>query len=388
MLRSWLQSSKRAIAGAIIVLAGMAVCGVNPAVAETYKIGGLFAVTGPASFLGDPEKKSLEMAVAQINAAGGIDGRLLEVVIYDTEGDPTKAVSSAGRLIHRDRVLAIIGPSLTPTTLAVVPVAERARLPLISCAAGVAITTPIKPWVFKTAQSDVQAVQTIYRYMQARDMTRVGILTVSDAFGESGKVQLEQLAADFGIEVVRSEGFGARDTDMTAQLTRINGSGVDAVICWGTNPGPAVVARNMQQLGLELPLFQSHGVASPRFIELAGDAANGIRLPAGKLLIADLLPDSDPRKSLLLEYINDYQQAFGMPASSFGGYAWDAMGLLAQALKGTNGDREKIRSNLESITNFAGVTGTFNFSPQDHNGLGEDAFVMVRINDGNWEYLH
>ncbi|MCF8037287.1 MAG: ABC transporter substrate-binding protein [Desulfobacteraceae bacterium] len=354
---------------------------------DAYKIGGIFSVTGPASFLGDPEKKSMELAIEEINAAGGVDGRMLEPVIYDTEGDPSKTVMAVGKLINKDRVTAIIGPSRTPTTLAVTPMVKRAKLPFISCAAGNKIVDPVKPWVFKTAQSDVQAVASIYEHIQQRDIQKVGIITVSNSFGESGKEQLLAQAGDFGITVVSSQSFGASDTDMTAQLTKIRQEKPGAIICWGTNPGPAVVAKNAKQLGIEIPLYQSHGVASPKFIDLAGDAAEGIFLPTGKILVADLLADDDPQKQVLTDYINAYESKYNETVSGFGGYAYDAVHLLARAMEGTNGDKAKIRKNLETLKNYVGISGVFNFSKTDHNGLDPSAFVMVKIKDGKWELV-
>jgi branched-chain amino acid transport system substrate-binding protein len=354
---------------------------------ETYKIGGVFSVTGAQSFLGDPEKKSLEMAIDAINAKGGIDGHRLEAVIYDDEGDPTKAVNAATRLISKDNALAIIGPSLTPTTLAIIPVVEEAKVPTISCAAGIKITEPVKPWVFKTAQNDVLAVATIYKTMQDKKVKKLGVLTVANAFGESGKEQLLAQAPKFGMEIVANESFDAKDTDMTAQLTKIRKAEPDAIICWGTNPGPAVVAKNLRQLNMNTPLYQSHGVASGKFIELAGEAADGIMLPTGKILVATLLPETDSQRPALLNYIKDFESRYSMPVSGFGGYAYDAMGILEKAIQGSGGNRDKIRDGIEKLTGYVGVTGTFNFTPQDHNGLGSDAFVMVKINKGTWELL-
>lgn len=354
---------------------------------EPYRIGGIFSVTGPASFLGDPEKKSMEMAVEQINARGGIDGHPLEALIYDDEGDPTKAVLAANKLISRDRVIAIVGPSLTPTTLAIIPLVEKAAIPLVSCAAGIKITEPVKPLVFKTAQNDALAVATLYRYMQGKNIKKIGILTVENAYGESGREQLAAQAAAFGLQIVLAETFGAKDTDMTAQLAKIRSAQPDAVVCWGTNPGPAVIARNMVQMNMSVPLYQSHGVASPKFVELAESAAEGNLLPTGKILVADQLPDKDPQKAVLKSYITEFEKRYSMPVSGFGGYAYDSMHLLAAALKGTEGDKEKIAGNLEKIKGFIGITGTFTFTPKDHNGLGEDAFVMVEIKNGNWQLL-
>ena len=352
-----------------------------------YVIGGIFSATGPASFLGDPESKSMQMAIDQINAAGGIDGHLLKGVIYDTVGDPSKANMGAAKLINRDHVIAIIGPSRTPTTLAVMPMVERLKIPFISCAAGNKIVEPVKPWVFKTAQSDILAVAAIMQHMKESGIKKIGLITVANAFGESGREQLLAQAPKFGITVVKDESFDAKDTDMTVQLTKIRQAGPDAIVCWGTNPGPAVVAKNVKQLGIDVPLYQSHGVASPKFIELAGDAAEGILLPAGKILVADLLPENDPQKKVLIDYITAYESRYKDPVSGFGGYAYDGVNLLAQALKGTGGDKAKIRQNLENIKGFVGISGTFNFSKTEHNGLDPSAFVMVRIHKGAWELV-
>lgn len=354
---------------------------------QPYKIGGIFSITGPASFLGDPEKKSMDLAVEQINKNGGINGHMLEAIIYDDEGDPAKAVNAASKLIDSDKVIAIIGPSLTPTTLAVMPMVETAHMPFISCAAGNKIVQPVDPWVFKTAQSDILAVSAIYTHMKSQNIKKIGVLSVANAFGESGKEQLVKQAPEFGITILKSETFGDKDTDMTAQLTKIRQDNPDAIVCWGTNPGPAVIAKNIQQLGIKIPLYQSHGVASPKFIELAGDAAEGILLPTGKILVTDLIPDTDPQKKMLSDYTAAYQAKFGTPVSGFGGYAYDGVQILAKALANSNGDKQKIRNNIENLKGYVGISGIFNFTAAEHNGLGPDAFVMVRIKNGKWELV-
>jgi branched-chain amino acid transport system substrate-binding protein len=353
-----------------------------------YKIGGIFAITGRASFLGEPERNSMELLAEQINAQGGVNGHPIDLVIYDTEGDATKAVLNANKLIEKDNVLAIVGPSLSGTTLAVVPIVEKAQVPLISCAASVKITTPVKKWVFKTPQTDVMAVAKIYEYMQGQGIKKIAILSVGNAFGASGREQLLQQAPDYGYEIVADEKFGPKDTDMTPQLTKIRSPTPGAIICWGTNPGPAVVAKNMRQLGIEIPLYQSHGVASKKFIQLAGEAADGVVLPTGKILVAGALPDTDPQKPTLLKYIADYEAKYNIAVSGFGGYAWDGLEILAQALEKAGADRAKIREEIEKITGYVGVSGIFRFSPQDHNGLNkEEAFVMVKVVNGDWQVV-
>src|SRR5512136_2288299 len=301
--------------------------------AEPIKIGALFAITGPASFLGEPERNTAQMVVEEINKNGGIKGHKLELVVYDTQGDATKAVQAATRLIKEDKVVAIIGPSTTGDSMAVIPIVEKAQVPLISCAAGIKITEPVKKWVFKTAQNDSLAVARIYEHLKKNKINKVAILTVSDSFGSSGREQLKAQAAGFGIQIISDDTYGPKDTDMTAQLTKIRGSQAQALICWGTNPGPAVAARNAKQLGLKLPLFMSHGVSSKKFIGLAGDAAEGISLPSGRVLVADLLPNSDKQKKSLLSFIKDYQNHFKTEGDHFGGHAWDAIMLIKAAIE-------------------------------------------------------
>jgi branched-chain amino acid transport system substrate-binding protein len=360
-----------------------------PVLAADIVVGGIFSITGPQSYLGEPERNTLEMAVEEINAKGGINGNKVTAVIYDDEGDANKARLNASKLMDKDKVTAIIGPSLTPTSMAIIPITQPAKLPLISCAAGISITSPAKerPWVFKTAQTDQLAVSRIYQYLNKQKINKIAIITVSSSFGASGKEQLLEQAPKAGIEVVAQEVFGEKDTDMTPQLTKIRSTPAQAVICWGTGPAPAVVAKNIKQLGMTIPLIQSHGAASKKFIEYAGEAAEGIIMPAGKIVVYKDLPDTDPQKAVIQNYVKNYEAKFKAPVSSFGGYAYDAANLLFLAMSKAGSDTAKIRQELENIKNFPGVSGVFNMSPEDHNGLGPDAFVMVKIENGNWKLL-
>jgi branched-chain amino acid transport system substrate-binding protein len=368
----------------ICVLCFVFIIACKPGSIEPIRIGALFSVTGPPSFLGEPERNTANMMVDQINRAGGIKGRMLKLVVYDTQGDATKAVQTANRLIKEDKVSAIIGPSTTGETMAVIPIVEAAGIPLISCAAGIKITDPVKKWVFKTAQNDSLAVERIYEHLKMKNISKIAILTVSDGFGSSGREQLKLRAKDFGINIVLDETYGPKDTDMTAQLVKIRGSKAQAVICWGTNPGPAIVARNAKQLGLNMTFYMSHGVSSKKFIELAGDAAEGMFLPSGRVVVANLLPESDQQKKSLLEYVNDYKKHFNVDGDHFGGHAWDAVMLLKDALERGGDSPEAIRKELENTGNFKGIGGIFNFSPHDHAGLTKDAFVLVTIKNKNW----
>lgn len=354
----------------------------------TIKIGALFAVTGPASFLGEPEKKTLELLVKETNEKGGINGQKLEAIIYDTGGDATKAVQLATKLIKDDKVSVIIGPSTTGESMAVIPVVEKEKVPLISCAAGIKITDPVKHWVFKTPANDHVAAEKILNYMASKKQKSIALLTVTDGFGASGREQIKALAKQKGFTIAADEVYGPKDTDMTAQLTKIRGIKPDAIICWGTNPGPAVITKNVKQLGIKTPLYMSHGVASKKYIELAGaDAAEGVMLPAGKLAIYDALSKNDPQYKMLKGYDQSYKKAFGTEASTFGGYAYDAFLLATGAIKKSGSTPEQIRNGIEQTSKLVSVSGVFTMSPKDHNGLDLSAFEMVMITKGDWSLV-
>jgi branched-chain amino acid transport system substrate-binding protein len=357
--------------------------------AAPIRIGALFSVTGPASFLGEPEKNTLELLVKELNAKGGIKGSKVELVVYDTQGDATKAVQLANKLIKNDKVVAIIGPSTTGESMAVIPIVEKDQIPLVSCAAGIKITDPVKKWVFKTPANDHVAAEKILNYAAGQKQKNIALLTVSDSFGSSGREQLKALAARKGFAIVADEIYSPKDTDMTAQLTKIKGTRADAIICWGTNPGPAVVTRNVKQLGIKTPLYMSHGVASKKYIELAGaDAAEGVMLPAGKLAIYDKLKKNDPQYQLLKDYDQSYKKAYGTEASTFGGYAYDGFQLVMEAIKKMGTTPDQIRAGIEQQSKLVGVSGVFTMSTTEHNGLDLSAFEMVRISKGDWVIAH
>ena len=355
--------------------------------APPIKIGALFSVSGPASFLGEPERNTAEMMVADINKAGGIKGRKLELIVYDTQGDATKAVQGVNKLIKDDKVVAIIGPSTTGDSMAVIPVVEKAEIPMISCAAGIKITDPVKKWIFKTAQNDVLAVTKIYKNLQKQKISKIAILTVSDGFGSSGREQLKLQSKEFGMQIISDETYGPKDDDMTVQLSKIRDSEAHAIICWVTNPGPSKVARNVKQLGIKLPLFMSHGVSSKKFIELAGEGAEGIILPSGRVIVADQLPKLDPQKKALMNYVNKYKENYKVEGDHFGGHAYDAVLLLKSAMERGGFSPAAIRDQLEKTKKFAGIGGTFTYSPQDHAGLTSEAFVLVQVVNGNWKLI-
>lgn len=365
--------------------AALAVGLAGPAAAE-IKIGASLAVTGPASFLGDPEAKTLEMLVAEVNAKGGVNGEKINLIRYDDGGDPNKARTFATRLVEDDEVAAVIGGSTTGATMAMIPVFEEAKIPFISLAGAVVVIDPVKAWVFKTPHTDLMACGKIYEDLKKRHLSKVGLISGTGGFGKSMRQQCLDSAGAFGMQIVADETYGPDDADVTPQLTKLkNTAGVQAILNADFGQGPAIVTRNVRQLDITLPLYQSHGVASKKFIELAGTAAEGVRLPASALLVADKLPDSDPQKAVVVGYKTAYEKATGQPVSTFGGHAYDAFEILVAAIKRAGkADPAKIRDEIEKTKGFLGTAGVVNMSAKDHLGLDLTAFRMLEIRNGDW----
>ncbi len=356
---------------------------------KTYKIGAIFDISSKASALGIPEKRTVEIIVDDINSKGGINGRKLELFFYDTAMDKQKTINALNRLIKVDNVLAIVGPSTSGISMAIIPTIQAAEVPLISCAARVDIVVPPKKWVFKTPQTDEMAVAKIMEYLAKKNIKKIAILSVDNAFGAGGANQIRKQAPEAGIKVVADERFNADEPNYRTQITKIKASRPEAMIVWCTDKGSAKAAKNAKDMKLNIPILMSHGVANPQFIEQAGEAANGVIFPAGKLLVAQELPDDDPQKAILLEYAKGYEEKFGERASTFGGHAWDAMYVAIKAIEKAGPDRAKIRDEIENLKNFAGIGGVFNFSPEDHNGLGKGlgSLTYIKIVDGKWTLL-
>ncbi len=347
----------------------------------------MFAITGDASSLGIPQRNTAQMIEKMVNESGGIDGHPIKIVIEDTAGEPTQAVSAFKRLMQTKGILAIVGPSRTGTTLAVAPLAEKEQIPLISCASGLQIVEPVKKWVFNTAPLDKQAVEKIIDYLRQKGITRVAALTDNSTYGKSGKSEIESLMPAAGIQIATSEEYAPADTSMEGQLTKIKAAKVQAIICWGTPPGPGHVARNMKQLSMTMPLICGSGVANEKFITVAGEAGNGVALPAARLIVRDQIPQSNVQKPILDEYAQRYQKTYGQAPDHFGGHAWDAIQLVIQAVRAAGPDRAKIRDHIEQTQGFVGTDGVFNYSPTNHNGLSKEAFVMVMVENGKWKLL-
>ena len=376
-----------------IILAVALVAALKVAVpaAEPIKIGAFFALSGPNAPIGTPTKLVAEMVVGQINQAGGINGRPIELVMGDTESDPAKAAIIAKKFIFSDKVAAIIGPTSTGEAMQVKKIVEEAGIPTVMTVGGdqpiMKETGPFS-YIFKSPQRSSTAVKKLYGYLKEKNLTQVALLTASDPFGKDGAMWLKKLAPDFGITFVAEESFGPKDTDMTPQLTKLKNATPQAIIVWTIGPAGAIVAKNKAQLGINIPLFQCHGQPGPEYIQLAGKAAEGDRMPATKLMAAAQLPDSDPQKKVIQEFIKLYTDAYHFdkqfPLNTHSGYAWDAIYLVTNAMKKAGTDPKKLREAIEQTKGYVGVSGIYNLTPEDHNGLGVDSMVMVQVKNGKF----
>jgi branched-chain amino acid transport system substrate-binding protein len=374
---------KLGVAAAVALVAGTAIA------ADPIKIGSVLSVTGPAAFLGDPELKTLQMAVEKINKDGGVLGRQLQLVHYDDGSDASKANGFAKRLIDDDKVDIIVGGTTTGSTMSMVPLVEKASTPFISLAGAVVIVEPVKKWVFKTPHTDRMAAEKVFEDMKKRGLTNVALLSETSGFGQSGKKETEAMAAKMGITLVANETYGPKDTDMSPQLTKIkNAANVQALFVFGLGQGPAIVTKNYQQLGIKLPLYHAHGVASEEFIKLAGPAAEGVRLPAAALLVADKLDAKDPQKPVVTAYRKAYGERYKEDVSTFGGHAIDGLTLAIEAIQRAGGtDKAKVRDQIEATKGFVGTGGKVNMSATDHMGLDLTAFRMLEVKKGDWSLV-
>jgi branched-chain amino acid transport system substrate-binding protein len=374
-----------ALALSLLPPAFAAPAGGDPIKIGPIKIGAIFGITGPAAYLGAPEDKTARMVVDEMNRDGGILGRQIQLIVKDSGASSEKAISFAKQLIDEDGVAAIIGPTTSGESLAIKDICQKAGVPLVSCASAETITTPVAKYIFKVPQKDNYVAEWLYGTMNKLGISKIGVIASNTGFGNGGKAQLEKYASKYGITIAISEIYDSNATDLSALLTKVNAAGVQAVVNWSIEPAQSIVAKNMRQLKMTAQLFQSHGFANIKYVAAAGEAAEGIIFPSGRLIVAAELPDSNPQKKLLTKYNADYKALYKEDASTFGGHAYDALTILKAAIERAGStDPDKIVQAIEGLKNFPGTGGVFNFSPTDHNGLLMDSIEMVTVKNGKF----
>ncbi len=355
--------------------------------ADPIKIGAMFETSGFLAGLGNQGLLGAQLAIEEINKAGGIKGRPLEMVHVNTESDETKALIAAKRLIERDKVLALIGAMNSGASFSILDTVQRAEVPLVSNGASRKIVQPVekKQWAFLVPMTDVLVIGRIIEDLKKKGITKIALMNADTAFGLSAREQWERMAPEAGIKIVTQQTFANNDQDMTPQVTKIRDQDIQALVMWATGPVQAIVFKNIAQLGLKVPVYASHGLSDPNIVKLAGPAAEGIKFPSSKTYVAASLPDSDPQKPVVIKFNEAFQKKFGSAPASFAGNGYDSVMILAEAIKGAGTDAKGIRGAIEKTKGHVGVTGIYSYSPQDHYGLEPQSVVLLEIKDGKFE---
>ncbi len=364
--------------------------------ADTIKIAGIFALTGRAAHIGTAQRDAVLLAIDEVNAQGGINGHKLEMVMGDTESNPTKAVMALKKVLESEDVVAIIGPTTTGTAMAMRGFIEKEQIPTFMHSGGdVILKLPLKKddpstlpkWTFKSPYKAADAMGKICEYMSKHDIKKIGFLYSNEGFGKDGLRNVKVQAPKYGVEIAASEAFQPKDVDMTAQLTRINAQGVDGIIAWTVGPAMGIVAKNIKQLGIKAPLFECHGAGDPIFWKVAGEAGEGVMMPSTKIVVGDQLPDKDIQKQKTLDYVKAYKEKFNREPGTMVAYGADAAFIVIDAIKKVGPDRAKIRDAIENTKGYVGLSGVYNISPRDHNGLTMQDIVMIKATKGGWKLL-
>jgi len=361
--------------------------------AGPIRIGAFLAMTGSSSFLGDPEAKTLRLYVDRINAAGGLNGSNLELVVYDTTGSVDQAIDQALRLIDKDKVELLIGGSTTQETAPVLDLVEARQIPLISLAAGFALMDTVRKWVFAVPHSDRMAVRRVFEDLQRRNLHGIGIIGGYGYYDSACRGSARSLAPEYHVSILADQSFGrfGTPTDTVPYLKAIKATeGVQAILDCGFGESMVAVAHDYRALGMTgLPLYFTQGVASARFIAAAQGAAEGIRLSVSAVLVADQLPADNPQVPVAMAYRAAYSEAYKEPVSAFGGHAYDALMLAADAIKRSPAapTPAQLRDALEQTKGLVGAGGVFTMSPTDHRGVTKKTLYMAEVRDGKWKLL-
>jgi branched-chain amino acid transport system substrate-binding protein len=357
-----------------------------PAAAQDIRIGGLLETSGFIASLGTPGLEGAQLAVEQVNAAGGIQGRKIQFINVNSESDNTKTVSGFKRLIEQDKVVAVVGPMSSGSVFAVADSVESAKIPMIANGASRGIVQPPEKrrFTFLAPLTDVVVQSVMFKDMQAKGIKKIAILNSDVAFGTSGRDSLDKGAGGYGITVVARETFGNADTDMTPQLTKIRASDAEATVIWATGPGLAISTKNHRALGIKTPLYLAHSSNDFNFLRLAGDAANGVLLPSSKIYVTAALPAGDPQKPVVERFVRDYEKKYGKPPATFAGNGYDATMMLVEAIRKVGTDPVKLRDAIESTRDYVGVTALYSYSPTDHYGTKPESVVMLTVKGGKF----
>jgi len=354
--------------------------------AEPYKLGLITAATGYGSFIGDPEVKAARLYVKQLNQAGGLSGRPVELVVYDSEGSPEKAVIAMKRLTTQDKVTAVVGPDFSSTVRAVIPIVDEAKIvtyvmtPVIKPAAG--------SYMFAAFPIQEYAYEAQLQWFKKRGSTTLGVLASTDTTGQEGVKFLKEIGQRVGVNLA-VENFNIQDVDVTPQLLNLQRRGAQGILAAVSGKPFAVVAKGMKQLNMNIPLLASTGSVTNTLGELLkGIEPETLLLPTVKMFVADQLPENDPQRPPIARLRKLYQQEYGVDPDQYAAVAWDSIDIVAKAMGAAGGDPAKMRDHIEKLSNYVGALCTVNMKPDDHHGCGQDGYVLVLFKNGKFVLEH
>ena len=348
------------------------------------KVGVVLDITGAGASLGVPERQTVEMLAEQVNAAGGVNGRKLKLFIEDNQSTEDGAAKATSKLLNTEKVDILLGASRTGPSLAMRPLAEKAEKPMISFAANAKIVDGSK-WVFKTAQNDRVVLEKMVDDMKAKGITKVAVARDASGFGEGIPEMLTEIGKSAGITVTTVQKFAPDATDFTSQMLGLRDSAPQAVLIWGIPPAAGLAQKAYKQLALNVPVYQSHGIGNQAFLDTAGDTANGLLAPMGRMLVANQLKDDDPQKAVVTKFIADFKAKYNASPSTFAGHAYDGFMIAVEALKKAGTDANKLRDAIEATSKWPGISGVFTMTPTDHSGLTKDALMIVTVDNKAWK---
>jgi branched-chain amino acid transport system substrate-binding protein len=360
-----------------------------PALAQV-KVGVIVSATGPAASVGVTQQRTVPILPTSL---GGQD---VEYILLDDASDTSTTVKHGQKLITEDRVDIIVGPSLTPNSLALLDMVTENGVPLISLAGSALIVEPVdekRHWVFKTPQSDRQMASVVIEHLKKTGVKSIAFIGFADAYGEGWIKVMTALVEEAGISVTASERYQRTDSSVTGQILKIVSGQPEAVFIAASGTPAALPQTTLIERGFTGAIYQTHGVANNDFLRVGGKALEGTFVPAGPVLVAEQLPDDHPAKKPAMDFIEKYEALPGAGArSTFAAYLWDAQLILDAAIKtasesakpGTAEFRSALRDAIEQTKDVAASNGVFNISATDHLGLDERSRVLTRIVDGKW----
>lgn len=363
---------------------------INPsygAAKKSHVIGGIFPLTGYLSWLGEYKKKGSELKVELINEAGGVKGTPLKLVVYDDQSSPEQAAKIAQRLITKDKAIVLIGTASVPISGAVASIANKEKVPAI-IGSGYEVDPKKDRFVFNSAHKTDFAVARPFEYFKKKGITKVALLMPIGSLGELGSNLARKYAPSYGITIIGEENFDVKAPDVTSQLAKLRTLNPEAIFSFCTGEPAALVARNMAQMNMTIPLLVSHGNANPGFLRLVKDIKVPILVPSGRATVPDAIPDSDPCKKIIVDFSKKHEAKYGEPANYYSAEMVDAVAIIAEVLKRTNSTKgEAIRDGIENLKNFVGMQGVFNFSPNDHHGTVVEDMMVLGIKEGKWDVV-